>query len=84
MNIQKHLNYHDLKTRHREIRDNFPHSLSLRVHRALSWLNRAEQVHLPVGRLQRSLRKRHHRSPEFLRTKSLPKLPRPFNRFRRR
>ncbi len=37
------LNYNNLKTRHREIRHNFPESLSLRVHRALSWLNRAEQ-----------------------------------------
>jgi len=37
------LNHHNLKTRQREIRENFPESLSLRVHRALSWLNRAEQ-----------------------------------------
>ena len=32
-----------LKTRQRGIRDQFPQSLSLRVHRALSWLYRAEQ-----------------------------------------
>ncbi len=32
-----------LKTRQREIREGFPTSLSLRVHRALSWLHRAEQ-----------------------------------------
>jgi len=38
-----HLDYQGLKTRHRELRDQFPHSLSLRVHRALSWLKRAEQ-----------------------------------------
>ena len=38
-----HLNYQLLKTHHRQTRDNFPQSLSLRVHRALSWLNRAEQ-----------------------------------------
>ena len=37
------LNYQTLKTRQREIRDSFPHSLKLRVHRALSWLHRAEQ-----------------------------------------
>ncbi|MFC1776131.1 hypothetical protein ACFL3I_02165 [Pseudomonadota bacterium] len=37
------LNYQTLKTHHRQTRDNFPQSLSLRVHRALSWLNRAEQ-----------------------------------------
>ena len=37
------LNHQTLKTRHRQTRDAFPHSLSLRVHRALSWLNRAEQ-----------------------------------------
>ncbi|RLA40362.1 MAG: hypothetical protein DRR42_25985, partial [Gammaproteobacteria bacterium] len=40
---QDRLNHHNLKTRQRETRDNFPESLSLRVHRALSWLNRAEQ-----------------------------------------
>ncbi len=38
-----HLDHQVLKTRQREIRDQFPESLSLRVHRALSWLNRAEQ-----------------------------------------
>ena len=32
-----------LKARQREIRDSFSPSLSLRTHRALSWLNRAEQ-----------------------------------------
>jgi len=37
------LNHLALKTRQRETRDQFPESLSLRVHRALSWLNRAEQ-----------------------------------------
>jgi len=36
------LDYENLKARHREVRDQFPHSLSLRVHRALSWLQRAE------------------------------------------
>ena len=37
------LNYQTLKAHHRQTRDNFPQSLSLRVHRSLSWLNRAEQ-----------------------------------------
>ena len=37
------LNHHNLKARQRENRDSFSHSLSLRVHRALSWLRRAEQ-----------------------------------------
>lgn len=37
------LDHKGLKARQREIRDRFPHSLSLRVHRALSWLKRAEQ-----------------------------------------
>lgn len=32
-----------LKERHREIRDDLPQNLSLRVHRALSWLDCAEQ-----------------------------------------
>ena len=32
-----------LKARQREIRDSFSPSLSLRTHRALSWLKRAEQ-----------------------------------------
>ena len=40
---QDRLNHHNLKAHHRETRDKFPEALSLRVHRALSWLNRAEQ-----------------------------------------
>lgn len=35
--------YQTLKTRQRAERDNYPENLGLRVHRALSWLNRAEQ-----------------------------------------
>ncbi|MBC8386216.1 MAG: hypothetical protein H8E09_00070, partial [Gammaproteobacteria bacterium] len=35
--------YQLLKKRHREIRDGLPPNLSLRIHRALSWLNCAEQ-----------------------------------------
>lgn len=37
------LNHRSLKFRQREIRDAFTTSLSLRVHRALSWLHKAEQ-----------------------------------------
>jgi hypothetical protein len=37
------LTYAPLKERQREERENYPENLSLRVHRALSWLNRAEQ-----------------------------------------
>ncbi|MGR5176867.1 hypothetical protein ACPV4B_19205 [Vibrio parahaemolyticus] len=36
-------NYTVLKKRQRAERDNYPQNLSLRVHRALSWLNKAEQ-----------------------------------------
>jgi len=36
------LSYDNLKAKHRAIREGFPNSLSLRVHRALSWLQRAE------------------------------------------
>lgn len=32
-----------LKSRHRKERDSYPQSLSLRIHRSLSWLDRAEQ-----------------------------------------
>jgi len=35
--------YEDLKARQRALRDSFAPSLSLRTHRALSWLHRAEQ-----------------------------------------
>lgn len=35
-------NHKELKARQRAIRPGFPTSLSLRVHRSLSWLNRAE------------------------------------------
>ena len=39
----KAFSYLPLKERHREIRDGLPPNLSLRIHRALSWLNCAEQ-----------------------------------------
>ena len=38
------LNYGTLKIRQRAERDAYPENLSLRVHRALSWLDRAEQL----------------------------------------
>lgn len=36
------MNYRTLKERHRNERDSFPQGLSVRIHRALSWLQRAE------------------------------------------
>ena len=43
---RQHQQHHkDLKTRQRRERDGYPHNLSLRIHRALSWLDRAEQCH---------------------------------------
>lgn len=36
------LNYHTLKNRQRATRDSFPSTLGLRVHRAISWIGRAE------------------------------------------
>ena len=39
-----YLQYQQLKERQRKERDNYPLNLSLRVHRALSWLDRAEQA----------------------------------------
>jgi hypothetical protein len=44
------MRYDQLKARHRTERDNYPQNLSLRVHRALSWLNRAEQCKDDDGR----------------------------------
>lgn len=35
--------YQELKAKHRALRDNFHQNLSLRTHRALSWLDKAEQ-----------------------------------------
>jgi len=43
MNIPTHLNHQTLKDRHRELSGILPESLSVRVHRSLSWLDRAEQ-----------------------------------------
>ena len=38
------VDYERLKARHRAERERYPQDLSLRVHRALSWLDRAEQL----------------------------------------
>ncbi len=37
------MDYQPLKEKQRLIRDSFPENLALRVHRALSWLNKSEQ-----------------------------------------
>ncbi|WOA30213.1 HEPN domain-containing protein [Alloalcanivorax xenomutans] len=42
--------HHNLKTRQRRERHGYPDNLSLRVHRALSWLDRAEQEADPDSR----------------------------------
>lgn len=47
---ERHMQYATLKQRHRQERDSQPVNLSLRLHRALSWLNRAEQVEDDDGR----------------------------------
>lgn len=41
----KVLSHADLKQRHRLTREDQPADIRLRIHRALSWLNRAEQSH---------------------------------------
>lgn len=44
------MDYQSLKTRHRNERDAHHPNLALRVHRALSWLSRAEQAEDVDGR----------------------------------
>jgi hypothetical protein len=44
------LNFEQLKTRHRALREHSPANLKLRVHRALSWLQRAEMAEDEDGR----------------------------------
>ena len=44
------LNFEQLKTRHRTLRKHAPSNLTLRVHRALSWLQRAEMAEDEDGR----------------------------------
>ena len=39
----KGLTFSELKAKQRAIREGFPEDVGLRVHRCLSWLNRAEQ-----------------------------------------
>lgn len=36
--------YQTLKDQHRSTRDGMPEALNLRIHRALSWLNRADTL----------------------------------------
>lgn len=38
------MQYEALKERHRSLRDGFPGNLNLRIHRALSWIKRAEMA----------------------------------------
>ena len=44
------INHDTLKSRHRTLRDSYPPELNLRVHRALSWLKRAELAEDDDGR----------------------------------
>ena len=44
------MNFEQLKTRHRTLREHSPSNLNLRVHRALSWLQRAEMAEDEDGR----------------------------------
>ena len=44
------MNFEQLKTRHRTLREHSPSNLNLRVHRALSWLQRAEIAEDEDGR----------------------------------
>jgi len=44
------LSYSTLKARQRNERDTYPEAISLRIHRALSWLDRAEQCEDEDGR----------------------------------
>jgi hypothetical protein len=48
--IQWTVDYETLKARHRAERENWPNNLSLRIHRALSWLDRAERCGDADGR----------------------------------
>jgi hypothetical protein len=43
------MNFETLKTKHRKEREGYHANLALRVHRALSWLNKAEQTNDPDG-----------------------------------
>lgn len=52
------MDYQSLKTRHRNERDAHHPNLALRIHRALSWLNRAEQVRSQKSQIWREQRLR--------------------------
>ena len=41
--ISEDKTFNALKARHRELRESFDESFSIRIHRALSWLERAEK-----------------------------------------
>ena len=42
-NVKNNFNYHELKALHRTLRNDFDEQFSIRIHRALSWLERAER-----------------------------------------
>lgn len=42
-NLQTDLTFQELKDKQREIRDGFPDGFALRIHRAISWVGRAEK-----------------------------------------
>ena len=42
-NMQTDLTFQELKDKQREIRDGFPDGFALRIHRAISWVGRAER-----------------------------------------
>ena len=44
------MNYDAIRARHRAVRDGYPPDLNLRLHRALSWLKRAEMAEDDDGR----------------------------------
>lgn len=56
-----------LKDRHRAIRDGMPEALSLRIHRSLSWLQRAAQWMTQMGVLS------------FCGLRSMPPTPKKFH-----
>jgi len=44
------MNHDTLRARHQTVRDGYPPDLNLRLHRALSWLKRAEMAEDDDGR----------------------------------
>ena len=53
------LTFADLKAQHRKIRDGLPENLSLRIHRALSWLNCADITGLGLVRKLLSIKNQY-------------------------